>query len=237
MIWIQGDTRPRHLGFPMHYGVVLPDAACHGQDFPAVLCLHDMGEDGSAFLKKARMEALVERYGLALILPDGRFSCFMDMAHGPAWGRALAQGLLPTIQTTFAVRTGRYGVLGVGTGAFGAVHLAASDQQCMAACAAIDLPMDLLNRYAQGELTPAGEWPAVFGSVGEENRQQTCLQKVLSGDGVPPLCLIDSNGQAPELVRSLAQSRLDIQARALPEQAGFEEKLDAALSYLAVHLQ
>lgn len=209
MIWIQGDTRPRHLGFPMHYGLALPDAVCQGRVFPAVLCLHGAGAGGGYFLKEARLEALVERYQLALILPDGRLSCFVDMTHGPAWGKALAEGLLSDVRLAFAIRSDRCGALGVGTGAFGAVHLSAGYQQHVAACAAIDL-VDLTDRHEQRPLPDHRPFP---------------------------LCLIDNEGQASNFVQALAQSELEVQEQVLPVHANLEDKLDAALRYLAAYLQ
>lgn len=237
MIWIQAHTRPRYLGFPMQYRLALPDAASGGEAFPAVLCLHDAGKDGGQFLKEARLEALVEKHRLALILPDGRLSCFVDMAHGPSWGRALAEGLLPDIWMALSVQPARCGVLGVGTGAFGAACLAAGYQQAIAACAAVDLPVGIVEQYARGELTLPGEWQAVFGAPGEADARHVPLRGLLLEGGIPPFCMIGGGEQATDFVLELQQSGMDAQARTLPDHAGLEEKLDVALGCLAAYLR
>lgn len=235
MICIQGQARPQFLGFPSSFLVMLPDAASLGRAFPAVLCLHDVGRDSSWFHLNARMEAMVEKHRLALILPDGRNSCFADMEQGPSWGKALAEGLMPLVRNTFPMKDGEAGILGVGTGGWAAARLSAQRPRLFTACATVDMTPYLAEQYACGELTGPGEWAAIFGEPEKMSVQDASLIHWINPNA-PACCLI---GDAPDVRRfydDLSRKGAKPHRAALDTDADFEEKMEAALSYLSIQL-
>lgn len=130
MIVLDARARTECLGFPNAYTLLLPERAVKGKRFPLILCLHDLGQDRWQCMRKANPEEFVEKSGVAVILPDGRRSCFLNMAHGPRWNDYLLQGLIGQACDTFPLEKGRVGVIGTGTGALGALMLARRGVSC-----------------------------------------------------------------------------------------------------------
>lgn len=67
---------------------------------------------------------------MALVIPDGRRTCFLDLAHGPCWNTFLHQELLPQLCSSLPCDASNLSVLGVGTGALGALMLARAGLSC-----------------------------------------------------------------------------------------------------------
>lgn len=133
MIVVDGRMQTKYLSFPNAYTLLLPESAVKGERFPLVLCLHDLGGDRWQCMREMRAEDLVERFGIALVLPDGRRSCFLNMAHGPRWSDYLAQELFVRLCRTFPLDCKKTGVLGTGAGALGALALARQRIPCVLA--------------------------------------------------------------------------------------------------------
>ena len=130
MLLIEGRCDSRILRFPCNYDVLLPNAALTGARCPSALWLHDLGEDRHALFHEAAPGRLVDELSLALILPEGRRSCFLNMAHGPRWHDFLALELIPLIGETLTVDGGKTGVIGKRAGALGALALAKRGLPC-----------------------------------------------------------------------------------------------------------
>ncbi len=111
MIVVDGRARTNYLKFPNAYTLLLPERAGKGERMPFVLCLHDLGQDRWQCLREMDAQELVERLGIALVLPDGRYSCFLNMAHGPRWNDYLGQELPAQLCHTFALDRKKTGVL------------------------------------------------------------------------------------------------------------------------------
>lgn len=128
MIFLDGGGRTRTMRFPTSYTLLLPQHMPAGEKIPLVLCLHALGEDRMPLVHAACAENLPDRLGMALVIPDGRRSCFLNMSHGPAWNTWLKDELLPNLRTTFHCRAA--GVVGVDAGALGALALAREGLPC-----------------------------------------------------------------------------------------------------------
>ena len=94
MLTVHGWQRAKTLGFPVRYDLALPDAALEGARVPVTLLLHDLGQGLTQWRDQARLARLVEGFQVALLMPEGRRSCFVDMAHGPQWNAFLRRELL-----------------------------------------------------------------------------------------------------------------------------------------------
>ncbi len=163
MIVISARAHLRELGISMGFSAALPDAACAGnRRFPYVLCLHDYGCNGETLLQSLCCASVVDKAGVALLLPNGQNGCFMNMAHGPQWETYLLQGLLPFAQRTFPLR-GKPGLFGAGTGGWAAARLAGRYPDRFAASVAAGAWEDVPGRYKAGECGVMPDLEAVFG--------------------------------------------------------------------------
>lgn len=131
MILLEGTRRSQTLNFPNAYTVLLPDAPRAGERFPLVLCLHDLGEDRQSMAYAIHSATLPGQMRTALVIPDGRRSCFLDMAHGPRWNAYLERELLPALCASMPCDSSRLSVLGLGAGALGALALARRGLPCV----------------------------------------------------------------------------------------------------------
>ncbi len=131
MIVVDARVHAKYLNFTNAYTLFIPEAMADGKRFPLVLCLHDLEKDRWRCMQKGNLEELAERLEVALVMPDGRRSCFLNMAHGPRWNDYLLQELAVQLCNTFPIESGNVGVIGAGTGALGALALAGQGIPCV----------------------------------------------------------------------------------------------------------
>lgn len=134
MIIMDGQSVSRTLNFPDTYTVMLPDTALQGKRCPMVICLHDLGQDHQQLLYAAAAAELPDCLGVALVIPNGRRSCFLNMAHGPRWLDDVSQDLPRRLQAAMPVDPDRMSVIGLGAGALAALQMA----RCGVPCGLID---------------------------------------------------------------------------------------------------
>ncbi len=163
MIVITCRSHLKQLGIANTFRLALPDAALEtGERLPYVVCLHGWGQSGERLLNEACFSAVVDERRMALLLPNGQNSCFMNMAHGPNWETYLLDGLMPFAERTFPLR-GKPRLLGVDTGGWAAARLAAAYPDRFTASVAVDARRDLQQAYANGELPTMPDLEAAFG--------------------------------------------------------------------------
>jgi len=163
MIVMQCGAHLPKLGIASGFQVVLPDSACvSGERMPLVVCLHEDAQDGEHMLHTLCLNALVEECRVALLLPDGQNSCFLDMVHGPHWETYLMEDLIPFAQRTFPLGNRLY-LLGMGTGGWAAARLAGRYGDRFAGSLAIDAIPDFQQAYAEGRLSMMPDLEAALG--------------------------------------------------------------------------
>jgi pimeloyl-ACP methyl ester carboxylesterase len=174
MIVITCRVHLKQLGIANTFRLVLPDAALEiGERLPYVVCLHGYGQSGERLLNEACFGAVVDERRVALLLPNGQNSCFMNMAHGPNWETYLLDGLMPFAERTFPL-CGKPRLLGVGTGGWAASRLIAAYPDRFTASIAVDARRDLQEAYANGELLTMPDLEAAFGDPAEMARFPLC---------------------------------------------------------------
>lgn len=131
MIVVDARVHAKYLNFPNAYTLLLPGGMADRKRFPLVLCLHDLGMDRWQCMRQGNLEELAEKLEVALVFPDGRRSCFLNMAHGPRWNDYLLRELFVQLSHTFPIESGSAGVIGAGTGALGALALARQRIPCV----------------------------------------------------------------------------------------------------------
>lgn len=160
MLILRGRQSGTCLGIPLHYTLTLPGEALSGERYPLILCLHDLGQSGETLLP--RVSGLADELHVGILLPDGRRSCFADMAHGPCWATALATDVLSRLQASLRILPERAGVIGIGTGALGAMQLARRAKAARFVCAAVNPALDTPFAWDEKRWPNHGEWLGVF---------------------------------------------------------------------------
>ena len=216
MLVIDAKARAQCLNFPNAHTVLLHDEALEGKCAPLVLCLHDLGYDREEFKSQARLAVLTERYAVALTMPDGRRSCFLNMAHGPRWNDYLSRDLLPLLCRTFPVNGDRVGVIGLGTGALGALQLARQGLPCVL----IEPEVGDAVEYHSSRWPSETEWRGVFEGRGADWQPQ--LWKDVTGAMV---------GGEASLAHTAVQLGLHHWAK-IDLAIDLEAQLNAALAHL-----
>ena len=111
---------------PVNIALPLPrDAAAEARDLPALILLHGMGDDSSAWLRKTAIERYALEVGLAVVMPDGELSCYENMAHGGCYRDYVSQELPRVMRETFPLSADREKnfIAGCSMGGFGALKL------------------------------------------------------------------------------------------------------------------
>lgn len=120
-----------HLDAPMRVAVVTPDAASAQTPCPVVYILNGYGGDYSSWLKLTRpdLPELADRYGMILVMPDGRNSWYWDSTERPGMQMEsfFTQDLVPYIDANRpTIRDRRFrAITGLSMGGHGALWLAA----------------------------------------------------------------------------------------------------------------
>ena len=97
-----------------------------GKRFPVYYLLHGMCEDSSTILRKTRIESYAQKAGIAVVMPEGENSFYLN----PVWGRPyetlIAEELPLFIRDTFPVsdRREETWIGGFSMGGYGALRLA-----------------------------------------------------------------------------------------------------------------
>ena len=88
--------------------------------------LHGMNEDESTWLRRTTIEQYARRLRLALVMPYGENSFYLDMACGPAWLENLTEELPRFLRQNFALSPRREdtAIAGASMGGYGALHAA-----------------------------------------------------------------------------------------------------------------
>lgn len=117
---------------PMKVSVVVPDAAAAdtARRFPVVYILNGYGGDYSSWLNVTRKDlpALADRYGMVLVMPDGRDSWYWDSTEKPGvrMESFFVRELVPYVESVLPVyrRADKRAVTGLSMGGHGALWLA-----------------------------------------------------------------------------------------------------------------
>ncbi len=203
------------LHFPEQYAVALPRKAVDGARVPLALVLHDLGAGREDVLHNVRLERLVEETQTALVLPEGRRSCFLDMAHGPRWSAFLKDELLPVLHAQMGLDTSDPLAAGIGAGALGALRLAADGGM---RAALIDPVLEDAFGWNKARWPKQAEWLSVF-----EDRQEEWKPEALrAARGLLVGSAETLDGCMPRLSGDWARATQD---------GDLESKLLTALSY------
>ena len=113
----------RKLGKSVNINVVLPECECPENGFRVIYLLHGWSEDHTAWMRNTSIERYAMKRDLAVIMPDGGFSFYNNMANGLAYLDYITEELPAVAATYFHVSTRREDVFigGLSMGGCGAL--------------------------------------------------------------------------------------------------------------------
>lgn len=122
----------RYIPGPMKVTVVVPDAAATdtARRFPVVYILNGYDGDNTSWLKITRpdLPELADRYGIVLVMPDGRDSWYWDSTERPEMQMEsfFVKELVPYVDANLPVytRPDKRAITGLSMGGHGALYLA-----------------------------------------------------------------------------------------------------------------
>lgn len=92
------------LGMQMSCEVILPERSAkedgEAKKIPVLWLLHGSGDDHTAWQRQTSIERYVKPLGMAVVMPDGRFSGYRNQAHGGRYYDFIAKEL-PLIMNGF----------------------------------------------------------------------------------------------------------------------------------------
>ncbi|MDE6271050.1 MAG: esterase family protein, partial [Muribaculaceae bacterium] len=122
----------KYIPGPMTVWVAVPDAAAAdtARRFPVVYILNGYGGDNASWLNITRRDlpALADRYGMVLVMPDGRNSWYWDSPERPDMQMEsfFVKELVPYVDANLPVytRSDKRAITGLSMGGHGALYLA-----------------------------------------------------------------------------------------------------------------
>ncbi|MBQ4474065.1 MAG: esterase family protein [Lachnospiraceae bacterium] len=142
-----------------------PDADCaqkgetkehpflRGERFPVLYLLHGMCEDYSTVLRKTRIESYAKKAGIAVVMPDGENSFYLNPKFGRKYETFIAQELPLFVKETLPVQGPgeRCFIGGFSMGAYGALRLALKYPETFSKVMAFSGPYDVTELRAPEE--------------------------------------------------------------------------------------
>lgn len=132
MAWMHIQLDSAALRMPACVEVLLPqnrvEVLKKGERIPVLYLLHDEGGDHTEWLRKAPLETYQQEYEVAIVLPSGDNSYFMNMKYGRNYRNYLIEELPKRIYSLFPVskEKGEMFLAGAGIGGYAALSIAIS---------------------------------------------------------------------------------------------------------------
>ena len=134
--------------------------------YPVLYLLHGLSDDHTIWSRRTSIERYAAAYPLAVVMPDGDRSFYMDMAHGGRYDAFLTQELPSLVCDFFPISRRREDtfIAGLSMGGFGALKSALKYPERYAAGAGISSVLGIDFLYRNSLVTDHREFDDVFGS-------------------------------------------------------------------------
>lgn len=153
MAFIDLHFHPAQLGISTSVSLVLPTDRNETEPLPVLWLLHGGGGCHQDFVRFCGAARLAEQYHMAIVMPDGQNSSWVDMAYGPHWETYLTDALRKYVFGHFPVSSRREDnyIGGISMGGYGALHTALRHPTLYAAACGMGAGVWLPMKYAQGD--------------------------------------------------------------------------------------
>lgn len=172
------------------FNAVIPDGCSAENRCPVVYLLHGLSDDHTTWMRRSSIERYAEKYGVAVIMPDGGRSFYTDMKHGGAYYTAIAEELPEFVNRMFPVSRERKDtfIAGLSMGGYGALKIALRDPERFAAAGIMSAVTDIPEKFDSGIFTQE-LWADIFGTkedaVKDGNDIFTLLEQVKDRKDAP----------------------------------------------------
>ena len=119
-----------HMSLYLKYGLnaslILPDKYDKGDKLKCLWLYHGSSGDHMAWMLHANLTEIANKRKIAIILPNVRESCFVDMAVGEKYGSYVGRELYSMIHNMFAITSDKReanAVSGFSNGGYGCMHI------------------------------------------------------------------------------------------------------------------
>lgn len=177
MAWMHVQISSEEIRMPSSVEVLLPQTAVEkllpGEKLPVLYLLHDWAGDHSEWLRKAALETFQEEIPMAIIMPSGNESCFVNLKYGKSYQNYIREELPLICENLFPIsyrKEKRY-LAGVGMGGYGALNIALGKECPFGAVGAFEADIDMRKHYK----TNYEKMEKIFGSMEEYEASENCL--------------------------------------------------------------
>lgn len=204
MALFQGNIFARTLGFETQIYVSLPnDGRRYNKDGPVktLILLHGISDNASGWIRYGQADALAQKYNVAVVIPEGMKSLWLDMKYGGKYTTYLT-GELPELagkMFRIPVDPDSLMIAGLSMGGFGALHAAFTDPDAYCAVGsfsgAINAANLVENAADMGEKSDVGKnfVNEIVAAVGQE-------RKIAAEEDIPYLArLLSEKERRPDI--------------------------------------
>ena len=161
MALITHDYYCTKAGMASEFRLLIPDACLHGDREPegVLFLLPREGESGGSLILRTGLEAVSDRYQLAVVIPPALNGCFTDMVYGYPFYQSLlyVREYLRTYFPGLPLVPGKCAIAGIGISAMAAVRWAAEEPEFFRCAGAIsglfDPAMEPTDYFTEERLT------------------------------------------------------------------------------------
>ncbi len=182
MAFIQCDFFSRVLNLSTSMNVILPRmeemekvekvekmGKMEGPQVPyrTLYLLHGFSQDHTSWCRQTSIERYAEAHGLAVVMPNGHHSFYLDMAQGPAYGAFMEEEIPAVTRSLFPLSHRREDtfVAGLSMGGYGAFRLALARPDLFSAAGSISGAVDIALLTADANPDWRAECERIFGRL------------------------------------------------------------------------
>jgi len=148
MALFHANFHSQALGMQSNANVILPNEIKPGERLPVLYLLHGLSDDHTMWQRRTSLERYLEKYRLAVVMPNAHRSFYTDMVHGEKYFTYMADELPRLMQGFFPISAERSQnfVAGLSMGGYGAFKLALNRPQQYGAAASFSGAINIAER-------------------------------------------------------------------------------------------
>ncbi len=177
MAWMHVQISSDEIRMPTSIEVLLPQAAVEKlsqeEKLPVLYLLHDKTGDHSQWLKKAALETYQEEVPIAIVMPSGNASYFVNLKYGKSYQNYIRNELPLICERLFPVSDKKEEkfLAGVGMGGYGALNIALTADCPFGTIGAFQADIDMKKHYQEKQ----EKMEEIFGRFTEYEKSSNCL--------------------------------------------------------------
>lgn len=156
MALFQGNIFPKTLGYQTQVYVSLPnDGHRYSKPGPerTLILLHGVSDNASGWVRYGLADEMAEKYNIAVVMPEGLKSFWLDMKYGGQYTQYLTGELPQLMGEMFRVPAdaGHLMIAGLSMGGYGSLHAAMTDPEAFCAVGSFSGVTDIRDFFGRAE--------------------------------------------------------------------------------------